>query len=118
MSNAGRFVTSIALQLANNIPILRQYICNAIIKHIEVASQSLCDQWCQLILRPLFRLGSCSSPSSYVLIVDALDECDKEEHIRIILRLLAEAQTLKTVRLWVFLTSRPEILVRHGFIRS
>jgi hypothetical protein len=50
-----------------------------------------------------------------VLIVDALDECDKEEHIRIILELFAEARTLKTVRLRVFLTSRPEIPIRHGF---
>lgn len=50
-----------------------------------------------------------------MLIVDALDECEKQEHIRIILQLLAEAQTLKTVRLRILLTSRPEIPVRHGF---
>jgi hypothetical protein len=52
-----------------------------------------------------------------VLIVDALDECDKEEHIWIILQLLAEARTLKTVRLQVFLTSRPEIPIRQGMYR-
>jgi hypothetical protein len=50
-----------------------------------------------------------------VLVIDALDECDKEEHIRIFLELLAEARTLKTVRFRVFLTSRPEIPIRHGF---
>jgi hypothetical protein len=115
VSHAGKFFTSIAVQLANNIPSLRQYIYDAITKRKDVASQSLRDQWCQLILRPLSRLGSSTSLSSYVLIVDALDECDKEEHIRIILLLLAEARTLKTVRLRVFLTSRPEIPIRHGF---
>ncbi|PMD28804.1 HET-domain-containing protein [Hyaloscypha variabilis F] len=115
LSHAGKFFTSIAVQLANNVPSLRQYIYDAITKRKDVASQSLRDQWCQLILRPLLRLGSSSSPSSYVLIVDALDKCDKEEHIWIILQLLAEARTLKTVRLRVFLTSRPEIPIRHGF---
>ena len=115
MSHAGKFFTSIAVQLANNVPSLRQYIYDAITKRKDVASQSLRDQWCQLILRPLSKLGSGSSPSSYVLTVDALDECDKEEHIRIILQLLAEARTLTTVRLRVFLTSRPEIPIRHGF---
>jgi hypothetical protein len=115
VSHAGRFFTSIAVQLANNIPTLRQYIYDAITKRKDIASQSLRDQWCQLILRPLLKLSSGSPPSSYVLVVDALDECDKEEHIRIILQLLAEAQALKTVRLRVFLTSRPEIPIRYGF---
>jgi hypothetical protein len=114
VSHAGKFFTSIAVQLANNVPYLRQYIYDAITKCKDVANQSLRDQWCQLILRPLSRLGSGSSPSSYVLVVDALDECDKEVHIRIILQLLAEARTLKTVRLRVFLTSRPEIPIRHS----
>jgi hypothetical protein len=50
-----------------------------------------------------------------VLVVDALDECDSEGDIRMILQLLTEARTLKTVRLRVFLMSRPEIPIRHGF---
>jgi hypothetical protein len=52
-----------------------------------------------------------------VLIVDALDECDSKDDIQMILQLLTEARTLKTVRLRVFLTSRPEIPVRHGMYR-
>jgi hypothetical protein len=50
-----------------------------------------------------------------VLVVDALDECDSEDDIRTIIQLVTEARTLKTVRLRVFLTSRPEIPIRHGF---
>jgi hypothetical protein len=113
VSHAGKFFTSIAVQLAHSIPSLRQYICDA--TATDVTAQSFRDQWNQLILHPLSRLGSDSPPSCYVLIVDALDECDKQEHIRIILQLLAEARTLKTVRLRILLTSRPEIPIRHGF---
>jgi hypothetical protein len=46
VSHAGKFFTSIAVQLANNVPSLRNYIYNAITKREEVASQSLRDQWC------------------------------------------------------------------------
>ncbi|CZR52554.1 related to WD40-repeat protein (notchless protein) [Phialocephala subalpina] len=117
VSHAGKFFTSIAVQLADNIPSLRHYICDAVIKRKEIASQSFRDQWSQLILGPLLKLGNSSSLSSYVLVVDALDECDKEEHIRMILQLLAEARTLKMVQLRIFLTSRPETPIRHGIHR-
>ncbi|KAG9231601.1 putative WD-repeat protein [Amylocarpus encephaloides] len=103
--HASKFFTSIAVQLANN----------AISNRKNITSQSFRDQWSQLILCPLSKLSSGSSPSAYVLVIDALDECDRDEHIRMILLLLAEARTLKTTRLRVLLTSRPEILIRHGF---
>ena len=47
--------------------------------------------------------------------VDALDKCVDEDDIRIIPRLLADVRSLKRVRLRVFLTSRPEIPIQHGF---
>jgi hypothetical protein len=47
--------------------------------------------------------------------VDALDECDSDSNIRIIVQLLAEARSLTRVRLRVLLTSRPEVPIRHGF---
>jgi hypothetical protein len=114
VSHAEKFFTTIAAQLAKNIPSLRRHIYNAVTKRQDIASQSLRDQWCQLIVRPLSRLGSSLSPSSYVLVVDALDECNKEEHIRIILQLLAEARTLKKIQLRIFVTSRPEIPIRYS----
>lgn len=115
IGHASKFFTSIAVQLANNIPSLRHYICDALSDRKDIASQSFRDQWTQLILLPLSKLGIGSSSSSCVLVIDALDECDKDEHIRMILQLLAEARTLTTARLRVLLTSRPEIPIRHGF---
>jgi hypothetical protein len=48
-------------------------------------------------------------------VVDALDECDNDNNIRTIVQLLAEARSLTSARLRVFLTSRPEVPIRHGF---
>ena len=115
MSHAGKFVTSLAKQLANAVPSLETYICDAMIDQSDIANRSLLDQWHQLVLGPLSRLEK--SHQSYVLVIDALDECEDENNVRIIIALLAEARLLQTVRLRVFLTSRPEFAIRDGINR-
>ena len=115
VGHAGKFFTTIAFQLAKKSLSLKNYICEAVSENNDIKDHSLRDQCHQLILQPLSRLDGNSSRSSYILVIDALDECEGESDIRTILQLLAEARSLKTVRLRVFLTSRPEIPIRHGF---
>jgi hypothetical protein len=115
VSHAGKFVTSIAFQLANNIPALKRPICDAIAKHNDIASQSLDDQWHELVLSPLSNLDNKDCSSIYVFVVDALDECEDQNNVQIILRLLAKIQSSKVLQLRALLTSRPEVPIRHGF---
>jgi hypothetical protein len=119
VGHAGKFVTSIAAQLAHNVPASRQHISDAVAERSDIVRQSLRDQWQHLVLRPLSKLHEPeteSEPETCVLVVDALDECDNEYDIRIIVQLLVEVRSLSTgIRLRVFLTSRPEVPVRHGF---
>ncbi|ERF74014.1 hypothetical protein EPUS_03829 [Endocarpon pusillum Z07020] len=115
IGHARLLITSIAMQITQNIPASRRYICEAIAERNDIVTQSLRDQWQQLVLRPLSKLGEKGNQSAYVLVIDALDECDNENNIRIIIHLLAEARSLKTTRLRIFLTSRPEIPIRNGF---
>jgi len=114
ISHAGKFFTTIASQLAKRSPSLKSYICSAVSENSDIMNQSFRDQWRQLILQPLLRVAGDPSSSSYLLVVDALDECEDENDIRTILQLLAEASS-KTVPLRIFLTSRPEVPIRHGF---
>ena len=110
VGHAGKFITSVAFQLANNIPALKRNICVAISEHSDIANQSLSDQWRHLVLNPLSDLDSSKDGRpQYVLVVDALDECEDQNNIQIILQLLAEAPFR------VFLTSRPEVPIRYGF---
>jgi hypothetical protein len=44
VSHAGKFVTSIAVQLANSVPTLHRIICKAITEHSDIPSRSLHDQ--------------------------------------------------------------------------
>ncbi|KAJ6192117.1 hypothetical protein J3E72DRAFT_204718, partial [Bipolaris maydis] len=114
--HAGKFVTSLAVQLARNVPALKQRISDAVAERDDIASQSLRDQWQHLVLRPLSKLSDSSCPASLVLVVDALDECDNDSNIRIIVQLLAEVWSpLTGAWLRVLLTSRPEVPIRHGF---
>jgi hypothetical protein len=115
VGHAGKFFTSIAVQLAKKSKSLRQYICDALEKNNDIATQSLADQWRQLVLGPLSKLSGDSHSLFYIVVIDALDECDTDDDIQTILRLFTEAQLLKTVRLRVLLTSRPEVPIRLGF---
>jgi Heterokaryon incompatibility protein (HET)/NACHT domain len=115
VGHAGKFCTTLAVQLAEHVPTLRRHICDAITEHGNIVSLSLQDQWRQLVLKPLSKLSDDFCPLSYIIVIDALDECDNDSNIRLILHLLAEARSLKTVRLRIFLTSRPEVPIRFGF---
>ena len=62
VGHAGNFVTSISFQLASSVPSLDQYICDAIKEQRDIASQSLRDQWQQLVVGPLSKLSGSGGP--------------------------------------------------------
>jgi hypothetical protein len=115
LGHAGKFFTTIAMQLANNSPALKDYICKAIDENKDIASQAFRDQWNQLVLRPLSMLTADSRLPPLILVIDALDECEGEEDVHTILQLLAETRGLGEIRLRILVTSRPETAIRLGF---
>jgi NACHT domain len=110
LGHAGKFVSTLAYQLANVSPSLKRLICEAMAKQIDITRQGLHNQWKELIVGPLLRLGS--SQSYFVFVIDALDECEHEDDVRLILQLFVQA---KDLHLRVFLTSREETAIRLGF---
>jgi hypothetical protein len=112
VSHAGKFITSIAVQLARNVPRLYQHIYTAVAERGDIASLSLRDQWQHLVLHPLSKLNELEP---YIVVIDALDECDNDNDIQMIVQLLADARSLERVGLRVFLTSRPIVPIRHEF---
>lgn len=117
VGKAAKFVTSIARQLADSVPALRQHISDAVSEHRGITALSLRDQWQVLVLSTLSKLQSNNHHTSYVLVIDALDECDGDRDIGMILQLLADAQALMAAHLRIFLTSRPEVPIRYGLSR-
>lgn len=50
-----------------------------------------------------------------LVVIDALDECDKDEDAKLLITLLSSAK-LQSRRLKVFMTSRPERPIQLGFM--
>ncbi|KAH8691075.1 hypothetical protein GQ44DRAFT_636436, partial [Phaeosphaeriaceae sp. PMI808] len=112
LSKAGKSFTSVAVQLASSSTTIKNGICKAIAKRSDAFS----DQWTQLILKSLSELKVSSSQPPFVLVVDALDECENVNDIRAILLLLHGARELKTLRLRISMTSRPETGIRDQIL--
>nr|OQO19819.1 hypothetical protein B0A51_12754 [Rachicladosporium sp. CCFEE 5018] len=114
-SGAAKLLTTLASQLARNIPASAIHIHNAIVDHKDIAKLGLREQWEKLIINPLTKVGQSTTYATIVFIWDALDECSDVREIREVLQLLARTTALKATRLRVLVTSRPEPHIRRCF---
>ena len=114
--NAKRFFPTLIRQLMLTIPELRSGVHKALHDDPDIVSKSLKDQFEKLLLQPLLNLDQpVRQPETTVIVIDALDECEHDQDVRNILRLLPLLQKAKAVRLRIFLTSRPELPMKLGF---
>jgi type II secretory pathway predicted ATPase ExeA len=112
--SAKYLISTITRQLVTRHRRLAPDILNAIKNDPDIASKFLSEQSDKLLYQPLMKLHLAQS-TTIVIVIDALDECDGENDIYVILRLLSKLQEIKSVHLRVFLTSRPELPIRLGF---
>ena len=111
---ASGFFTTIANQLVQAIPEIRPLISKVIAKDPSVTSQTLQRQFEQLILDPLKGIDN-PVQSIYLIVIDALDECDNETHITGIVKLLSQLQNAGNMNVKSIITSRPELPPKLGF---
>ncbi|KAB5581153.1 putative WD-repeat protein [Coniochaeta sp. 2T2.1] len=112
--DATLFFTTIAAQLVSQEPQMSQSLRAAIDTEPAIATKALREQFEKLILHPLGRVYASREPT-IALVVDALDECDRDDDIKLIIRLFSRANALSSVHVRVFITSRPELPIRLGF---
>ncbi|OBT86395.1 hypothetical protein VE02_05285 [Pseudogymnoascus sp. 03VT05] len=119
LGHAEKFFPTIASQIAHTMPSLKRHICEAVTEDYQVGSQGLREQWEKLVFLPLSKMkNTLLQRLPIILVIDALDECEREnreDDTRVILGLLAKAKDLPTIQLRIFLTSRPEVSVSHSF---
>lgn len=115
LRNAEKLFPTIAAQLANSLPSLRHAVSEAVARHYSTSLPGLSDQWKYLISEPLSNFKVVSNPPSPIIVIDALDECEGHDDIRLILKLLAKVKDFTSIQLRVFLTSRPEMPTLLGF---
>jgi hypothetical protein len=114
--NASRFFTTIAADLVAHQPGMLPSIRKALEDDSGVSQRALKDQFEKLILQPLLGLQQAHLQGlACVVVIDALDECEQEADIRVILQLLARTKDIRPVPLRIVATSRPELHIRFGF---
>jgi hypothetical protein len=110
-------ISTIVYQLAMRSHRLSGFICDALRDYPNLGdSASLSQQYDKLFLRPLQQFRQ-SAPQSlpFIVVLDALDECDDPNDVRLLLRLLGNTQSLARLGLRILATSRPETPIRLGF---
>ncbi|KAL4976093.1 hypothetical protein BDW66DRAFT_151436 [Aspergillus desertorum] len=95
-------------QLMITIPDLIPIVRNTLDRDPNISEKMLKEQFESLIYLPLLEISQ-RSTAIMVVVNDALDECDREDDVRLILRLLPQVQKSKSIRLRFLLTSRPEL---------
>ena len=116
--NASRFFTSIAYQLSlwgAEESGLAQSIRKAMKEHPDIASRAKRDQWKHFIEEPLSQMKNQPANQVVLILIDALDECEDDRDVQLILTVLFEAENLDNIQIRIFLTSRPSVSVQDGF---
>jgi len=110
-------VSTIAFQLANRSRLLRSFIRDALQEDPNLGdSASLSQQHQKLLLRPLRRVRqSVINAPSFIVMLDALDEFNNVNDVRLLLLLLGNTQRMAGLGFRVLVTSRPEVPIRLGF---
>ncbi|KAM0540218.1 hypothetical protein ACHAO7_011403 [Fusarium culmorum] len=113
--NLDKLMPTLAYQLALSMPEVAFFIKKALDANPAIVGKSVKEQFEKLIQEPLSEAAAMvTTPSSIVMVIDALDECDQEADIRLLINIFSQAKTARP-HLLVFLTSRPELPIRLGF---
>ncbi|UPL02572.1 hypothetical protein LCI18_013506 [Fusarium solani-melongenae] len=110
--NASRLFTTIAAELINRLPEIGPLVIKAIEDEPDLPNKFIQEQFEKLILNPLHGV---SASGVLILVIDALDECERVADVRLIVNILARLKSLNGIKLKAFVTSRPELPIRLGF---
>lgn len=115
--SAAKFCTTIARQLALHHRSFGTYLRAAVKERPDIGNKGLREQFERLIMEPLADAtkNQSTGSSNIAIIVDALDECNSEPDIRLLISLFSEMRKLHGIEFRALLTSRPELPIRLGF---
>ncbi|PTD03479.1 Vegetative incompatibility protein HET-E-1, partial [Fusarium culmorum] len=113
--NLNKLMPTLAHQLTLSIPGVAFFVKKTLDANPTIIGKTVKEQFEKLVLEPLSEAAATATASSpVVMVIDALDECDQEADIKLLINIFSQAKTLLP-QLRVFLTSRPELPIRLGF---
>lgn len=112
--NVFKFFSIIATQLMQSFSNLRLHLKKTLEMNLVIFTKTLKKQFERLIFESLFEV---TQSSETLVVINALNECENESHIIIILHLLARIQSIESTKLRFLVTSRSELPIRLDFIK-
>ena len=113
-----KFVATLATQLSYRWPVFKSALQRAIAADEGIVRRTQEAQWAALILKPLSDVFVKSSSQRVLLVIDAVDECGSDVDMSHIIELLLAARGVHQSAFRIFVTSRPEVTIRHRFDRN
>jgi hypothetical protein len=79
-----KFFTTVAAQLVARVPALALHVKNAIDADPIIFGKAAREQFEKLILEPLSKIpGGAPTAATLVVVVDALDECERDDDVKL-----------------------------------
>ncbi|KAH7187735.1 WD40-repeat-containing domain protein [Fusarium oxysporum] len=114
--NLAKFVPTLARQLAWSIPEVASVIKSVIDADPAIIGRTVREQFIKLVWEPVSKVAAIQTTLlSVVIVIDALDECERDDDIKLLLDLLSNIRSTTSLRARVLVTSRPDMPVRLGF---
>lgn len=115
LGSATEFAATVSSQLEDISEPLKKLIMKAASSSSRIDALGLYDQWEKLVIQPLSKLTGHELSLPVLIVVDALDECNDEDDMALLIKLLAKVTTLPSIHIRVFITSRPDPPLIIGF---
>ncbi|KAF7595218.1 hypothetical protein BBP40_006963 [Aspergillus hancockii] len=113
---AKKLFPTLVEQLVLSVPQMVPKVQKAIEEDPKISEKVLREQFEKLLLDLLLGVEQGKNKkTTRVIVIDALDKCESEDDIQVVLRLLPQVQMSLAVQLRFLLTSRPELPIRLGF---
>ncbi|KAK1238492.1 hypothetical protein MKX07_006638, partial [Trichoderma sp. CBMAI-0711] len=113
--NMALFFPTMASQLIQAFPQIAPHVRAAVEADPTIHDRSIKEQFDKLIADPIILASNAPRLPAIVVVADALDECDNDEHVRLVIHLLSQTRHFTSASLKFFVTSRPELAIRLGF---
>ncbi|GAB1520371.1 hypothetical protein RhiTH_003446 [Rhizoctonia solani] len=114
--DVNRIIPSIAYQLAQHSPVFGEALIKALERDPDIQKQLPSMQFASLISEPLSQIRA-SLPGIFVVVIDALDECESQESTRVVLNTILQAGDKLKLPIRFFVSSRPEPEIRQEMER-
>lgn len=117
LAHARKLIPTLVYQLAKESPSFCREVMLALKREPSLGhTASLREQYYKLLIDPVRKSQSfVQRKDPFILVIDALDECEEQQDVGLLLQLVAQTDQIPTIPFRIFVTSRPDQRIRRGF---